>query len=165
MSEVHALRRLVWLILALVILHIAHNSFKAGMDVLSDWMIEQLLFDCYEWFKQSSARKHDYIELQNSLISELDKALLPQLYARWRWLTIIPACERLLTLLPSLKNYFFVFLKKQKPTDRYRRIVAALSDKLLEAKLKFIISIAEDFRSFLTVFQNSGPLIHSLYNS
>ena len=70
----------------------------------------------------------------------------------------------------NLKQYFLVFLPKQKSfvreikeAARYKRIVQNLKLNLTLPYLAFVVFIAHSFDDFLVFFQSSEPLIHILY--
>lgn len=87
-----------------------------------------------------------------------------------RWLTLLPAAERMLYLFKVIKHYFIWFLpnkKKQKPTLHWNNICNYLKQtgaEDIELQIIFVIESSTTFTSFLTFFQKSEPMIHALFD-
>ncbi|CAF5008495.1 unnamed protein product, partial [Rotaria sp. Silwood1] len=47
-------------------LHIIHNAFKHGFTQ-PDWQIEEILYDFWFFFSQSSARREDYLNVVKAI--------------------------------------------------------------------------------------------------
>lgn len=69
-------------------LHIIHNSFKAGA-LATEWSLSSLLSSMYYLFKDSPARREDYMTVTGS-------SLMPLKFVSHRWLENEPVCERAL---------------------------------------------------------------------
>ena len=90
-----------------------------------------------------------------------------------RWLTLVPALEKVEERWNDAKKYFLEFLpttkdfsKSTESNKRYVKIVESLrKEKFLLVQIAFVVDISGCFNSFLTVFQSAGPQIHVLYQS
>ena len=78
-------------------LHIVHNSFKAGVTS-SGWIISDFLSSPYYLFKDSPAKKEDYVKASGS-------SHMPLKFVSHRWLENVPVCTRALEILPNIKAY------------------------------------------------------------
>lgn len=80
-----------------------------------------------------------------------------------RWLENSPVANRITDILENLKTYGNHVQNdaSQKPTKSsksFKVVETTLSDKLLEAKLAFFISLAEDMETCLREFQADRPM-------
>jgi len=138
-------------------LHILHNAFKHGCFA-SKWEINNFLSSLYYLFKDSPARREDFVN-----ISKAD--LFPKKFVNHRWLESIPAADCALKLLPELKKYILAIEKQliNKPTSKSFSVIKThLKDNLLSAKLNVFISIAKMLYPFLTLYQTDKPMIFFL---
>ena len=89
-------------------------------------------------------------------------------HVQCRWLTLLPALDRIVKSWEAVKKYFLEELPKQATEKRtsksleknegYNRICR----KSFPAQLAFLVSVEPIFKKFLCPFQNEGPLIHLL---
>ena len=143
-------------------LHVVHNSFRKGVEGYgSD--VENLCIDIYYFFKLSPPRREDYADVQQKL--NLDEFVFLQ-HVQSRWLSLIPAIERVRKQFPAFKEY----LRKLPDSDkniaknaRYKRIMTLLTSPETMVQLCFLESVKPIFDKFLESFQVEGPLIHNLY--
>jgi hypothetical protein len=144
-------------------LHKVHNAFGAALDE-TGWEMDAVIIDIYQWFKLSAARREDYINVQK-LLDVPEQTFLR--FVQCRWLSLLPALERVSQQWDSLYEYFVKYLpaKQQQAckNDRYKRIHRFMKEETSKAKIQFLINAAIIFNSFLTLFQAEGPLIHILY--
>ena len=83
----------------------------------------------------------------------------------------MPAIERILVQLPAAQKYFLDFLPHKKEYEktlpknkRYIRIQNLLkNENTLKIQMCFLKSLGPIFTDFLTIFQQIGPLVHSLF--
>ena len=85
-----------------------------------------------------------------------------------RWLTLGPACNRILEQMPVLKEYYlkFIAIKNSKTAKKqsYLDIVKYLQNPYIEPILHFTSYAAEILTKNLTLLmQKNQPLIHILY--
>ena len=93
-------------------------------------------------------------------------------HVQCRWLTLLPALDRIVKSWEVVKKYFLEELPKQatekrtskslQKNERYNRICRKVQDKSFPAQLAFLVSVEPIFKKFLCFFQNEGPLIHLL---
>mgnify|MGYP006342324205 FL=1 len=145
-------------------LHKVHNAFGVALDS-TEWEIDAFVLDIYQGFKLSAARREDYVKIQQ--LQDVPEHTFLR-YVQCRWLSLVPALERVLEQWASLSEYFTVYLPSKQPlackNDRYGRIVKVIKAETSKAKILFLIHSAADFQGFLTLFQTEGPLIHLLYD-
>ena len=104
-----------------------------------------------------------------------DLALDDELFVRHvqcRWLTLLPALDRIVKSWEAVKKYFLEELPKQgtekrtskslEKNERYNRICRKLQDRSFPAQPAFLVAVELIFKKFLCFFQNEGPLIHLL---
>ena len=85
-----------------------------------------------------------------------------------RWLSLLPAVERVKEQFPALLEYFNKLPevdKKIKANDKYKRIMSILTSAEIIVQLYFLQDVKPAFDRFLEVFQTEGPLIHVLHPS
>ena len=88
-----------------------------------------------------------------------------------RWLTLVPALEKVLERREVSKEYFLEYLPKQKSfkkvaanNERYKRISTLFKrENVILVKIAFLFDAAISFQKFLTTFQFEGPLIYILF--
>jgi len=141
------------------------QCFRAGVNAYGD-ASEELAIDLFYWLKSSPSRREDYIHVFSDL--GLDEELFIR-HVQCRWLTLIPALDRIVKKWEAIKKYFWEELpKQQKPSktleknDRHNRICRKLRDKSFPVQLAFLVSVKPIFKKFLCFFQSEGPLIHLL---
>ena len=101
-----------------------------------DWDIESFLYAAYTLFKNTPARREDYIEVAKT-------STFPLKFVSHRWLENGPVIERIIGLVPTLKLYVNAVDqgKFNSPgTHSYIVVRLALKDKLLVVKLYFLQS-------------------------
>ena len=150
-------------------LHITHNAFHKGIDVFGQES-EQLAFDLHAWFKQAPCKEEDYRKLAEDATLECESLFLRHLNTRW--LTLVPALERVEKRWHDVRNYFLTFVKNKAEyksslpkNKKYARIVEALKDEQkIQLQISFLKTVAPVFTRFLRIFQGEGPLVHILYH-
>ena len=79
-------------------LHPCHTGFKKGVEKLKPALdVDLFLVDCHSWFKLSTARREDFIELRLELESE-DFDEFFHRHVSSRWLTMGPSTSRIIKL-------------------------------------------------------------------
>ena len=91
-------------------IHVAHNSFRKGIEACGE-AIENLCIDLFYFFKLSASRREDYLAMQQKLYLE---EIVFLRHVESRWLSLLPAVERVKSQLPALLEYF----KKLPDTDK-----------------------------------------------
>lgn len=85
-----------------------------------------------------------------------------------RWLTLQPAVVRVLSQWPAIIRYFKELSSADKSVEKneqYKSIKNLLDNPNTFVQLQFVADIAPLFSSFLSLFQNEGPMIHVLHSS
>lgn len=135
-------------------LHIVHNSFKCGADA-SKWQVASYLSSLYYLFKDSPARREDYVTLTGS-------SKMPLKFCSHRWLENVPVCERAVELFNNIDKYVKSVNEKKIPNPgnkSYEVISSCMKDKLFTAKLNFFMSVALQLRPFLALYQTDRPML------
>ena len=157
-------------------LHPTHTSFKKAIDIMkTKKSLDMHLFfvNVHGWFKLSTARREDMIELRK----ELEEENVSEFFMRHvssRWLTMKPTAERILKHWDSLIEYFMVFVKNSKnpshvearKSDRYLKIESVLKPSArLEnfVRIQFAIFLCSKTEHYLKVFQSEAPLAYKLF--
>ena len=145
-------------------MHVAHNSFRKGIEAYGE-AIENLCIDLFYFFKLSASRRENYLAIQQKL--DLDEIVFLR-HVESRWLSLLPAVERVKSQLPALLEYFKKLPdtdKKIKSNERYKKIMVILTAPEMIVQLCFLKSIKPVFDRFLQMFQTEGPLIHVLHQA
>ena len=109
--------------------------------------------------------------LSDNLFIEDESLFLRHINARW--LTLVPALERVLERCEDANNYSVTFLPSNKEykrhlpkNHRFQRINAALKKDELKSliQIQFFKNIAPVFIKFLRMFQTDGPMIHLMHH-
>ena len=159
-------------------LHPTHTAFKNGVKALKMNLVS-LLGNLHGFFKTSSARREDMVELREELAEELQDQLeevCDQFFLRHvdtRWLEAQHCIERLLDHWESTIEYFMVYLPNSNlqnnklaiKSKKYKNIAVHLcQDEVIKTKIrcKFLVMLAKSSRTFLTLLQSEKPMIHLL---
>ena len=145
------------------LIHVCHNSFQAGLKKYgSD--AEELCLNLYYFISKSPARREDLLVIEEAL--GLDELVLLR-HVQSRWLSLVPALQRVISMKAALVKLFVDELPKNDKNitknDKYWTIRNALESKEVEIQMEFLISIKPIFDEFLTKFQKEEPMIHLLY--
>lgn len=147
-------------------LHTVHNGFQKGLKKL-DFDFDCFICDLVFFFKRSSARREDYKLVE--MATEVEAEFLLK-HVSSRWLSLKKALNRIVDQWLNLKEYFLIFLPKQKnfakdveSTRRYQNIRKCLLSNVSLMYIHFAIHIADIFEGYLTLLQSSKPIIHILY--
>lgn len=138
-------------------LHIIHGALQHGHKSTA-WKVDVVLRAMYGIFKDSPARRANFMEITGS--SEF-----PLKFCSVRWVENVNVCERALKVFDNVKKYI-EFSKKALPgSATCENIVNACQDKLILAKISFFSYIANILQPFLKKFQTSEPMIPFLYEN
>ena len=111
----------------------------------------------------SPPRREDYADVQQKL--NLDEFVFLR-HVQSRWLSLIPAIERVRKQFSALKEYFRKLPDSDKniaKNARYKRIMTLLTSPETMVQLCCLESVKPIFDKFVESFQVEGPLIHNLY--
>ena len=141
--------------------------------------ISDVLNDIHSFFKLSSGRREDLLEVRGDLREKLGNEVeepMKQFFLRHvssRWLEMLSCLKRLLSLWDSTKEYFLVYLRDSTSqadkltvqSDRYDRIVSFFKEPeemKNKTRVQYLIYIATLCRPFLVSLQAAKPLVHEL---
>lgn len=113
-------------------MHIINNAFKHG-EASTEWNIGSLLSSLYWLFKDSPARREDFINLS-------DGKKLPLKFCGHRWLENVPVVERAIEIWSDVKKYISNVEKgnlSKIKNKSYLTVVEATKDKIILVKLHF----------------------------
>lgn len=91
-----------------------HNAFRAGINTYGE-ASEELALDLFYWLKSSTSRREDYVRVLSDL--GLDDGLFIR-HVQCRWLTLLPALDRIVKSWEAVKKYFLEELPKQATEER-----------------------------------------------
>ena len=89
-------------------LHIVHNAFRQSLNVFGE-QAEQLVLDLFFFLKASPCCKEDFLETQADL--GFDEVMFMK-HVQSRWLTLIPAVQRVLKNWEAVEKYFLIELPR-----------------------------------------------------
>jgi hypothetical protein len=145
-------------------IHIIHNSFLKGLKDLGE-DVQELIFSVHRFFDHWPKRWASYRDIQKNLC--LPSHMFLQ-YCSSRWLSLLPAAERLLEQWIAVKKYFIDYVPQEKPSlmgsPAYLKIARLLKKPTIKAEVMFVISSANIFTAVLEFLQKQKPLIHKLYS-
>lgn len=147
------------------VLHVIHNSFKYGCNEFGQRAVN-FTVDLFQWFHNYPAREEDYAHIQEELNLEELKFLR---HVESRWLSLVPAVQRILNQFDAIVKYFKDFLPKtdtnSTKSDRFKRLYKIINENQeeLKAEMYFLESVKEIFDTYLVALQKEEPLIHILY--
>lgn len=115
-------------------LHIIHNSFKAAGVVATGWDVSSLLSSPYRLFKDSPARREDFVNVSSS-----GSSLMPLKFCNHLWLKNVPVGERAVQIwirieafVKALKENFI----KNPANKSIATVKEATEDKLIKFKIQ-----------------------------
>lgn len=135
-------------------IHTVHNSFRAGV-VATEWNVSSLLSSLYYHFKDSPARREDFVKVTGS-------SQLPLKFVSHRWLENVVVSERALNIWKSIGVYVKAVKEKRIPNPgnkSFQVIKEAVDDKLILAKLQYFKCTASQLQPFLTNYQTDKPMV------
>lgn len=138
--------------------HIVHGSFKTAHQKVS-WKVNDFLRRAYFLFKDFPVRRSEYGHHDSS-------TKFPLKFCSICWLENVPALRRGLEILKPLRMYFKRIEEKKinaPQSQNYTLLKTILKDELLEAKMAFMLTIAEECHPFLLQFQSNNALFPFLY--
>ena len=160
------------------VLHKVHTGFHNGLLEYGKDM-ENLPFDLHGWFKIAPCKREDFVQVavdfQNEAlfaVFERNEALFYR-HVECRWLTLVPALQKVEERWNQAKKYFLDFLPNAKnfattpqKNQRYIRIVDCFkNEKTILIQLAFVIDVSTPFSKFLLELQSEGPKVHTIYQS
>lgn len=140
-------------------LHTVHGAFKTGIHE-TQWDIDKFLKSSYYLFNLSPARRALYSQYSGSVD-------FPLKFCSVRWLANASVAQKAVSILPHLAAYVkgVEGERKAPKNDSFKTLSAAIKDPLLEAKLAFFITLANQVEPFLTEFQSDLPLAPFLHSA
>lgn len=140
-------------------LHTLHNAFKIGMKE-SDFDVGSLLSSLHWLFKDSPARRDDYVKITGS-------NTFPLSYCGHRWLENVSCMERALEILPSIRKYVLSAKShtgSEPSCKSFQNVKEILKDTLIDAKVEACLSLARIVTPILTKYQSDAPMLPFLAN-
>ena len=135
-------------------LHTVHNSFKAGAEA-TGWKVGSILSGIYYLFKDSPARREDFMTVTGN-------TRYPLKFVNHRWLENVAVSTRAIEIWDGVCKYVRAALDKKvsKPTcSSFEVVCNAAKDKLIIPKMTFFRCMAEHCVPFLADFQTDRPVI------
>lgn len=143
-------------------MHVAHNAFRKGLSTYGS-QAEELSIDLFYYFP---CRRDDFAKVQEE-VGFTEEMFIRHIQCRW--LTLIPAVDRVVKNWEALVQYFLTELPKSKSwkliekNEKYKRICRKLNDPSMKVELLFILGLEPLFNRFFKLFQKEEPLIHLLH--
>ena len=95
-------------------IHVVHSAFRAGINIYGEASGE-LALDLFYWLKSSPSCREDYVHVLSDL--GLDDELFIR-HVQCRWLTLLPALDRIVKSWEAVKKHFLEELPKQATEER-----------------------------------------------
>lgn len=146
------------------LIHVCHNSFRKGLKQYGE-NAEELCLNLYYFFKNNPSRREDLFEIEETL--DLEELVLLR-HTQCRWLSLIPALQRLVKVREAVKKLLVEMARNDKnieKKDKYLAIKKALDSKEVSLEVEFLLTIKPVFDEFMTKFQKEEPMIHLLHAS
>ena len=127
-------------------LHASHSSIMTGHDA-ADWSVQQVVKGMYDLFKQSPARRADYLELK------------PNGKFLQDWCENGDVCNRATEIYEDIKSYMTTNAKKLRTFYTVKVLKTAFENKMLTLpKIMFFSSISSVVEPCLEVpiFETNG---------
>ena len=154
-------------------LHPTHTGFKEGIEKL-ELDVTVFCINIFGWFKLSTARREDMMDLRR----ELGEEDIKEFFLRpvdSRWLTTKKVVERIIKHWRDITEYFVIFLPNSTEkshidavkTQRYRDIVKVLKNTENSAnlaRLKFVVYLANKTEVYLKTYQAVKPMAYRLFS-
>ena len=137
-------------------LHIIHDAFKDACHSV-DWDIAGLLKSMNKLFKDTPARRDDFMSITGSTV-------FPAKHCQTRWIEDVPVAKKAIDVFPPMVTYVETILKNPKKytvpkTQAFEQVKKAVQDPLTLVKLHFFVSLAEEFLPFLSKYQTDDPVL------
>ena len=143
-------------------LHPVHTAVRKDVESLP-FDFDVFVNDLFVWFKLSSARRFDYVNVQREeLLEDVGQFFLRPVASRW--LSMEPVCRRVIDQYAALKRYFLTELPKHGKTmisstkSRYVRLRLAFEDPVTLVYQNFVVFLASLCDTILTMFQTTHLL-------
>ena len=136
-------------------LHVVHGAFKTAFEE-SGWKLGKLLRSLWYLFKDSPARREDYMDFTGS--NEF-----PLQFCGTRWIEDSGVAEKAIFIWKNVIKYINRVLsgpkKKIPKCASFNELSEAIKDPLVIAKLHFFVNVAKLLKPYLTLFQSEKPLV------
>ena len=137
-------------------LHIVHGALSTGLRK-TGWNLDILLKALFKLFNKAPAQREEYTTITKSKV-------FPKHFCATRWVEDKDVAERAVEVWPNIIKYVKHIDKKtksQQPTSPHYKTVADAvhNDALVVAKFELLITIANDVKCFLTLFQTETPMM------
>ena len=110
----------------------------------------------HQLLKDSPARREDYVKAVG------EDSPMPLKFCPTRWVENRPVLERALEVLPNMATYVKAVQERKYPnpgTKSFEVVKEATQDKLMPAKLNFVLSVSKEVVPFLTRYQTDKPMV------
>ena len=116
-------------------LHAVHGAFQTGHKA-AEWNVNEVLRSFYYLFKDSPARRADYVDITGS-------SMFPKKVCQTRWLENSTVAERAAEIFPNVELYTEKYPKSRKSAPAsFVKSQDAVKDPLTLARIAFFGHIA-----------------------
>lgn len=134
-------------------LHVIHGAFQTGHRA-TGWNLHVIFRALYQLFKDSPARRADYITLTESTI-------FPLKHCEVRWLENAAVADRAVEVFENVKKY--MNQTKLPKTHSIETLQKAFQNEMILPQMAFFSSVSSLLQPYLKKFQSSDPLAPFLY--
>ena len=141
-------------------LHIIHGASKTGAES-SGWNMKAILKGVFTILNDTPARTEDYISITG-------EERFPLLFCATWWVGDTVVADQLIEIWDSIikiVRYWKKLPKSKQPAPKsFLKVQEAVNDKFAVAKFQFFTFVGSLFKSFLTKYQTSWPMLPYLYD-
>ena len=126
------------------LIYVYHNSFCKGVKQYGD-NAEELCMNLYYFFKNNPCRREHLFEIEETL--DLKELVLLR-HSQCRWLSLIPALQRLTKVKEAIKKLIDGIERNDKnigKNDKYLAIKRGLESKEFWVEIEFLLTIIVAF--------------------
>ena len=142
------------------LLHVCHNSFRKGL-LQYGMNAEELCLSLFYFFKWSSCRREDLLQIEESL--GLDELIVLH-HVRVTGYHLCLQLNGCFRYRGHSRSFSRIWQSDETigKNDRYLSIKSAVESREVQLEMEFIKSIKPLFDDFLTKFQKEEPMVHLL---
>ena len=130
-------------------LHVLHNSFRDGAGA-TNWNIEHALSSFWWLFKDSPARRDDFLEVTRS-------SIFPLKFCSHRWVENVPVAERALEIFPQMLAYVKAAKAgtiKEPRNKSFENVELVVQDTCVCGKVKFFSNHCKGDSPFVEILSS-----------
>lgn len=137
-------------------LHVVSGALQHGHKEVK-WNLDGILRAMFRIWKDSPARRADFVEIN-------DSEIFPLQFCSTRWIENVKCVQRALHVFENVKTYCQE-VKPKPDIVSFTTVEKAMQDDWTRTRLEFFKAVASDFEPFLRQFQTEKPMFPFLFSS